>query len=835
MRPSWPHLVWPAPVFLWLLIALGHLASSAAPVPARCEGDAVAAALALGGASLAIGWRFGGPYHRAAWRRLEAALGVASALAAGVGLGAQADALCWPLPVHPVETPVTIEGRVLDTTAIDAEPPSLVLEARRVRVGRRDIACRARLTVRWRDDALPPRWVLPGLWLRLRGDYRPPEDARNSGTSAPGRSLERLGLSGSITIDPLSIEAPADPPERGADAGAMIRDRLARAFAASLSRPVAALARGMLLGDRSGIAPAIQHSFRDGGTVHILSISGLHVCILAGFLALFAGMLRLPPGPTAVIELGALWGYVALVGAPASALRSALLWTSARCGRLLGVVVRPFTAWGIAGLALHLADPRSVLDPGFQLSFLAVLGLGAAGPLGSVLPVEGGSHGRLPAFAHRAARGAWGLFVQSGGATLGTAGVQSRMFGAIPVVGLALNLAVIPLCTLFMAEAVLFLVASATGVPILRESAAGALEASGLLMLELNAHGSRFLDPWIVRSVAPAGAIALGALALALAGASAESTRGGRRSRAATARLSAIALAVAALVPLVPPWPRTPHATAIVMLDVGQGDATWVALPGDASLLVDAGPRDERRDSGESVIEPALRAEGAGRIGTALLSHAHLDHFGGFEWLARRGWIGTLWENGRDRRGAWRRGLARALRRHGGRAVAVARDTSLALGDSATLAIERGLADGEHENDASLAGVLRACDGSILFAGDLETAGEEAVLARLGPVDVLKAPHHGSRTSSGEAWVERLRPSVVLVSCGEHNRFGHPNATVIGRYLARGARVLRTDREGAIRLTLAPGGAWISTRAHPAPTFAAWRRAAPVTPSTVAP
>jgi competence protein ComEC len=167
--------------------------------------------------------------------------------------------------------------------------------------------------------------------------------------------------------------------------------------------------------------------------------------------------------------------------------------------------------------------------------------------------------------------------------------------------------------------------------------------------------------------------------------------------------------------------------------------------------------------------------------------------------------------------------------------MAVARDTSLALAGNATFAIARGLADGEHENDASLAGLLRAGDASILFAGDLETAGEEAVLPRLGPVDVLKAPHHGSRTSSGEAWVERLRPSVVLVSCGEHNRFGHPNATVIGRYLARGARVLRTDREGAIRLTLAPGGAWISTRAHPAPTFVEWRRAAPVTPSTVAP
>jgi competence protein ComEC len=351
-------------------------------------------------------------------------------------------------------------------------------------------------------------------------------------------------------------------------------------------------------------------------------------------------------------------------------------------------------------------------------------------------------------------------------------------------------------------------------------------------MLELNAHGSRALEPALVHGVAPMGALAAGALLLALAGAASESCRGGRRSRSSAARLSAVALLVGAVVPFLPAWPHTAAAPAIVMLDVGQGDGTWVSLPGGASLLVDAGPRDERRDSGESVIEPALRAEGAGRIANALLSHAHLDHFGGFEWLARRGWIGTLWENGRDRRGAWRRGLATALRRHGGRAVGVARDTTLALSEgTASLTSLRGIADGPHENDASLAGLLRVSGATALFAGDLETAGEEEVLPRLAPVDIVKAPHHGSKTSSGEDWVERLHPSVVLVSCGEHNRFHHPSSTVLGRYQRHGARVLRTDREGAIRLTLVPGGAWISTRAHPAPERVAWTRAAPVTPS----
>jgi len=848
------------PVALWVALGLGHLAGAATPIPAHLEAPARALALLTGAVSLALGAAValgtrGVPAARPSLglrlvaTRAEVALGWVALLLGGVALAGEADRAAWPLPVHPAGTDVVIEGRVLDTTAIDAAPASVTFEARRVRVGESEAACRAVVTLRWHDDVIPPRWILPGLWLECAGRFRPPEDARNPGAGAPGRWLERSGIAGTVAVDPLSIAAPPDPPERGASPGAALRDRLARIFAASLSPPVAALARGMLLGDRSGIDPVVERSFRAGGTIHILSISGLHVCIIAGFLAAIAAMLRLAAGPAAALELAALWGYVALVGAPASAARSAILWTALRSGRLLGQSVRPFAAWGLAGLSLHLLDPGSVSDPGFQLSFLAVLGLGGAGSLGRLPAAARPARAGVPGKIDRWLAGAWSLFAQSAGATAGTTGLQSRLFGAVPLIGLALNLAVIPLCTLFMAEAMLLVALAATPLTPLVSAASGATDASGLLLLTLNARAAPLLAPWMVPRLPSMIVLVVAAMGLLAAWGRAEAARSGRATGASAMRWAIVAIALSVAAPLVPaPAPPGDASTdtIVLALDVGQGDATWVGLPGGRSLLVDAGPADDARDSGERVVEPALRAEGRGPLDAAILSHAHADHFGGFAWLAARGWLSRWVENGSDRRGAWRRPIEMALRLRRGARIAVERDTSIALGRDGRRERDRAASrpdsirifhgwDRAGENDRSIAALVGRVPRPILFAGDLETAGEAALLPRLAPVGVLKAPHHGSRTSSGGEWVARLRPRIVLISCGEGNRFGHPDSTVVDRYRRAGASVWRTDQEGAIRVTLRDRGAWVSTRRHPAPAFVTWERERPEAASATSP
>src|SRR5262249_17285069 len=144
------------------------------------------------------------------------------------------------------------------------------------------------------------------------------------------------------------------------------------------------------------------------------------------------------------------------------------------------------------------------------------------------------------------------LFLQSAGATAGTAGFQSALFGAVPVVGLFLNLAVIPLCTLFMAEAILAIALHSTGIAALAQPGAGALDATAILLLELNVRGSKLLEPWLPPGIVPLPAILAAAGGLLLATARAEASRG-EHSREAIG-WSAAAVLIAALIPLAGLW-----------------------------------------------------------------------------------------------------------------------------------------------------------------------------------------------------------------------------------------------------------------------------------------
>jgi competence protein ComEC len=270
-----------------------------------------------------------------------------------------------------------------------------------------------------------------------------------------------------------------------------------------------------------------------------------------------------------------------------------------------------------------------------------------------------------------------------------------------------------------------------------------------------------------------------------------------------------------ALLPLfwaIAPGPR-PGTVRIAVLDVGQGLAVVVRTQNEA-LLYDAGPvYSSDADSGNRIVVPYLRASGIRRLSGVIVSHADNDHAGGMgsvmaavpiEWMtsslpgdhplhdgvristhcyAGQSWVwdGVLFEI-----------LHPAWESHG-----VARMKA---------------------NDRSCVLRITANGERVLLSGDVEARAERAMLdrdrARLAS-GILLAPHHGSTTSSTQAFIEAVGPHTVIFTVGYSNRFGHPRAEILERYVDRSSRILRSDRDGAILLELAPEGARIAThRAH---------------------
>jgi competence protein ComEC len=213
-----------------------------------------------------------------------------------------------------------------------------------------------------------------------------------------------------------------------------------------------------------------------------------------------------------------------------------------------------------------------------------------------------------------------------------------------------------------------------------------------------------------------------------------------------------------------------------------------------------------------------LHARRIRRLALVIVSHPHPDHFGGLAAVAAHVPIDELWLSGDDSRDPAWTALLEQLARQGTRIVrpplGLARERRgvrlLVLAPRGDDAAGIAAPSGRGVNDDSLVVRLEFAGRALLFTGDLEAPGEAALVAAVAPallrVDVVKAPHHGSRTSSSPALVAASTPALVVISCGVANRFGFPAAEVVERWRAAGARVLRTDQAGAVRLHIDPGG-----------------------------
>jgi competence protein ComEC len=272
--------------------------------------------------------------------------------------------------------------------------------------------------------------------------------------------------------------------------------------------------------------------------------------------------------------------------------------------------------------------------------------------------------------------------------------------------------------------------------------------------------------------------------------------------------------ALLALTALIASHPFAPNLARgrfeVNVLDVGQGDSIFTAFPDGRTMLIDGGglAGSERvggyvsgLDVGEEVVSPYLWSRGLQRIEVVALTHAHHDHLDGLLSVLENFQVRELWVGRDEETPAFKALLAEALHRR----VKVVHMFAGARFDWDGVAGEfLWPADtdpvNEASNDDSL--VLHLTDGRVKFLlpGDAQQRSEDELVRRRSPLaaDFLKVPHHGSKTSSTEAFLAAVSPQVAVVSVGEANPFGHPAEGIVARYERAGVRLLRTDRDGEV-------------------------------------
>lgn len=587
----------------------------------------------------------------------------------------------------------------------------------------------------------------------------------------------------------------------------------------TLSQPALGLYLGMIIGERGHLEQEIQEWFMITGTIHLLSISGSHLGLVAVVLfGVMRGVVlwlpssflltlsrKITPSQIAIIVTWpAVALYALLAGAELATMRSLIMITLGMTAVWLGYERHLGHAMTAALLIIVGHDPRAIFDISFQLSFLSVLAI-----IGIVVRTRTESDEEADHHPHPRqgiktyVRDA---FLMSGGITLVTLPVVAFYFNQVPWMGAITNLVAVPF----------------TGIVLLPLGLLSALwailtESDSLMMGEVFDRLFHWMAAglqWCItipRGEWYVAAPSILTMVLFYGGA----LLGGIRGMPRRFQIAGVGTMVLLLVwwLVVPDLRGDGDRWRVTFLDVGQGDSAVIELPDGRTVLIDGGTRHERFDVGKRVVAPFLWNRGIHHIDLVIGTHQQLDHVGGLVWILRHMSVREYWGGSVVRPEQFAQELQSALRLRSIDERVAARGQELLQSGPCHLGIlnppEQSpdrevvrLQSGTSLNNHSIVSRLQCGQHSILFAADIEADG----LSRLTvdgrrPVTILKVPHHGARSSLDRGWIQQLHPQYAIISVGAGNPYGHPGQSVLQAYADQKIPVYRTDRDGAIWVT----------------------------------
>ncbi|MCR5438768.1 MAG: DNA internalization-related competence protein ComEC/Rec2 [Selenomonas sp.] len=632
--------------------------------------------------------------------------------------------------------------------------------------------------------------VQVGDEIQASGKVRIPQGYQNPGQLDTKALLKAQGITASLSTGKRGITVTPKDTKAFARWIISIREHYRNQLGKVMSKEDAAAVFAMLFGGYEGIKPELLQDFTATGIVHILSVSGSHISLLAAVMAWLSGLLRLPKGITAVMVMGAITLYSILSGCVPPVIRSGIM------GGLTFLALaleREKTAGYIlllTGMVMVAISPLLLFHISFQLSFLATAGLLFLAP-GIRQWLRG----------HQVPELAAGSLAITIGAQVMALPVLAWYFNQLSFSSLLANLLAVPVIELILVAA-LFAGLAALVLPLV-----GAVLFTGVsLLLGFVAEILRILARLPASQIwVPSPNVLGGAVYYLLLGwflLKKEQQKFFCQQLGRQRRFWAAAGALGILVVGGWRYGQTPE-LSVHFVDVGQGDCCLVVTPkGHAFLFDTGGTRDGAFDVGGRVVVPYLLHYGVRSLDAVFLTHAHEDHAAGCGSILHKLPVGKVY-TGAEGLSAYARSMGLGDNDPVLSKLEAARQGSRLQIDGVTIEVLYApvlSADMAAGNEAS--NVYRVSYGgaSFLLTGDLTKEREQSLLQEgINPEStVIKAGHHGSDTSSSEEFLQAVHPRWAVFCVGRDNSFGHPKESVLKRYQGMGSKIYRTDEDGAV-------------------------------------
>ncbi len=687
---------------------------------------------------------------------------------------------------------VTIQGDVVGFPHRKKNHIEFDLKARMLISQKDSVATCGKILVKlWRSRFLPDY----GDRLQIIGKIQEPRGERNPGDFNYKKYLAANGIYGIVNIsDSLDlIVIPTKHKKSFAYFIYSVKRKFFHAFNELHHGQAQALIKALLLGERGEISPELNDAFSKCGVIHILAVSGLNVGYIGIIFLVLFGLLRFNYQTKIIAVIISVFFYNLLVGFEPPIVRASLMMTIFLLGRLLQRPTDALNITSAAALIILLINPQELFLASFQLSFGAILAMMYLYQRLKIIFDKRALWSKLTQTKIGEYLGT--LFLVTLAAQLGTLPIVIYYFNRISISGFMLNLLVIPLTAIITALGLTTMFFSFVSMSL----------------AQLYANTNSICLEFLIRVVEKSGQFSFSAITIGRIGLAAVlifylllwgllnlDKKFYRKAVTFSILVFGILLIWQAVF-------QNRNWMHVIYFDVGQGDAALVTFPDGKKMLIDAGPKFEDFDAGEFFIIPYLKRERINRLNAVILSHADHDHIGGMASIFRDIRVDKVYDTGLFQESSicsTYQVIIDSLKidhqiAQAGDQISERENWRIYFIHPTKTFVKKFKDD---INNCSAVVKIVYGSRSFLFPGDIGADAEQVLLnyGELLKADVLKVAHHGSRTSSTEAWLKWVQPEFAIISIGKNNRFNFPAPTVLKRLEQLGIKTIRTDLNEAV-------------------------------------